>query len=307
MSIFDLFSKRLKREKGQLPDIYDYNSLPRELRVQIIHIISDAFGDAQNDIYCRAYKTYDDINRILCREFGVFHLLGKENRPDTSIFNFFLSEESIERSLDVVEVCFNKIYYFAINNAQAHFPRRRLDPLDAIHQLNYRFKEHAVGYQFESGQIVRIDSEFIHAEAVKPVLAVLRDSKFKGANEEFLKAHEHYRHRRFKESVVEALKAFESTMKTVCHLRGWKYDSEAPAKKLFITCRNNGLFPAYLESQFNHLIGALENGIPTIRNKNGAHGQGMDPIPVPEYLVRYALNLTASTILFIMEAHNNTK
>ena len=29
---------------------------------------------------------------------------------------------------------------------------------DAIKELNYRFKEHGVGYQYESGKIIRIDS-----------------------------------------------------------------------------------------------------------------------------------------------------
>jgi hypothetical protein len=49
---------------------------------------------------------------------------------------------------------------------------------------------------------------------------VLWSAKFDGANEEYLKAHEHYRHRRNKECLTECLteclKAFESTMKIIC-------------------------------------------------------------------------------------------
>lgn len=46
----------------------------------------------------------------------------------------------------------------------------------------------------------------------------------------------------------------------------------------------------------------LESGVPTIRNKLGGHGQGTDSIVVPEYFARYALNLTASSILLVAEA-----
>jgi len=45
MTIFDLFSKRQKRSRGEVPDVYQYETIPTELRVQIIHIIRDAFGD----------------------------------------------------------------------------------------------------------------------------------------------------------------------------------------------------------------------------------------------------------------------
>ena len=66
-------------------------------------------------------------------------------------------------------------------------------------ELNYRFREHRVGYQYESGQIIKVDSQFVHSEVVKPALSFLSDPIYKGANEEFLKAHEHYRKRRYKE------------------------------------------------------------------------------------------------------------
>jgi len=173
--------------------------------------------------------------------------------------------------------------------------------------LNERFREHGVGYQFESGEIIRVDSEFLHSEAVKPVLAILRDGSFKGANDEFLAAHDHYRHGRYKECLVDALKSFESTMKTICSIRGWVTQPTDTAKNLIEHCFNNGLFPAYFSSQFSSLRSLLESGIPTVRNKNGGHGQGVAPIAVPEYLARYALNLTATTVLLMVEAHQSKK
>jgi hypothetical protein len=79
------------------------------------------------------------------------------------------------------------------------------------------------------------------------------------------------------------------------------------AKTLITTCLNNGLLPPYIDSQFSSIRSLLESGVTTIRNKNGGHGQGTTPVAVPEYLARYALNLTATTILFLVEAHHATK
>jgi hypothetical protein len=152
--------------------------------------------------------------------------------------------------------------------------------------------------------LIRVDSEFLHSEAVKPVLTALRITGFQGANEEFLLAHEHYRHGRHKECLVDCLKAFESTMKSVCKIRGWTTQPNDTAKSLIATCFSNGLIPAYLDSQFASLRSVLESGVPTVRNKNGGHGQGVDPVVVPDYMARYALNLTATSILFLTDAHN---
>jgi hypothetical protein len=63
--------------------------------------------------------------------------------------------------------------------------RTRLEPSDAIADLNHRLLEHGVGYQYVSGKIIRIDSQFLHAEVVKPALALLQDKRYHGANDEF--------------------------------------------------------------------------------------------------------------------------
>lgn len=303
MGVFDLFSKRQRRARGEVPDVYVYDKLPQELRVQIVHIVQDAFGQ---DHYSseNAAKAYEFVKQSLCREYGLFELIEYPKSDAHSVFNFFLQEKSTERALDVVELCFKVINSFIRDNYRyTSNTDRKIEPDHAVAELNERFKEHGVGYQFESNEIIRVDSEFLHSEAVKPALTVLRGAGFKGANEEFLLAHEHYRHGRYKECLVDALKAFESTMKAICKLRGWPNQPGDTAKTLIATCLSNGLLPQYLESQFSSLRSLLESGVPTVRNKNGGHGQGADPVVVPEYLARYALNLTATTVLFFVEAN----
>ena len=303
MGVFDLFSKRQRRARGEVPDVYVYDSLPAELRVQVIHIVRDAFG-LDNYGSERAAKAYKFVKQTLCREYGLFELIERPKSDQQSVFNYFLQETSVERALDVIELCGKVITrVIAGDDSYQYNTVRKIEPKGAISELNERFKEHGVGFQFESGEIIRVDSEFLHSEAVKPTLTVLRGAGFKGANEEFLLAHEHYRHARHKECLVDCLKAFESTIKAICTIRGWATQPNDTAKALVAVCFANGLVPAYLESQFSSLRSLLESGIPTVRNKNGGHGQGAELVAVPGYMARYALNLTATCVLFLSEAH----
>jgi hypothetical protein len=158
-----------------------------------------------------------------------------------------------------------------------------------------------------SGELVRLDSELLHAEAVKPALSLLREKRYHGANEEFLRAHEHYRHGRNEEALADCLKAFESVMKVICAKRGWPHAETDTAKKLIEVCFDNGLVPAYLQSEFTALRVSLESGIPTVRNRQGGHGRGTQPRNVPDHLAGYLLHLTATSILFLVEAEKALK
>ena len=72
MAITDLFSKRQKRLRGEVSDIYTYDNIPQNLRVQIVHILKDAIG---SDLYgTQAADGYEYFNETLCREYGIFKL-----------------------------------------------------------------------------------------------------------------------------------------------------------------------------------------------------------------------------------------
>ncbi|MBU9641075.1 STM4504/CBY_0614 family protein [Burkholderia gladioli] len=301
MGIYDLFSKRQRRARGEVPDIYVYDPIPPQLKVQIVHIINDSFGvGGYPDV---VEKLYHDIVDILCQEYGVFRLVPNTVDPRDILFEFITKEKDTDRILDAVEVCFRAIHIYIRDDFNyRHNSTRKLSPDDAINDLNTRFQESGIGYRFEAGEILRVDSEFAHSEIVKPTLSLLRGDGFAGANEEFLEAHQHYRHGRNKECLVSALKAFESVMKGVCTAKKWTFKPSDTSKNLIAVCVAHGLFPSYLESEVTSLRTLLESGVPTIRNRAGGHGQGAEPVAVPGYLARYALNLTASNALLLVEA-----
>jgi hypothetical protein len=175
---------------------------------------------------------------------------------------------------------------------------------EAYAKLNQRFQEHAIGYRLEQGRIVRIDSEFLHTEAVEPALRLMYTQGYEGAFQEFMLAQKHYRQGpdHFDDCLTNCLKSLESTLKTICERRKWVYNPLDTASKLFDSVFSNGLIPGYLQSHFSGLRCALESGVPTIRNREGGHGSGEKPNEVPEYLAAFQLHLTASAIVFLIRA-----
>ena len=305
MSVVEIFSKRQKRLRGEVPDVYQYDEMPHELRVQVVHILDDALGEPYYEFNDFQYhsgtrEAYEFFHKALCREYGIFTLDENAETDYHRVVNFLLETEDAEKALDVIELSLQYI------DPTVHgFNTLNIAPGDAITELNQRFHEHGVGYQYESGQINRIDSQFVHSKAVQPALKMLSASMYEGANAEFLSAHAHYRAKRYKECLNDCLKAFESCLKSICHTRQWHYGETDNAKRLIDIVFDNGLIPKFMKSHFSGLRGTLEAGVPTLRNKRGGHGQGMQKVPVPKYIGAYALHLTASNILLLASAEEN--
>ena len=142
-------------------------------------------------------------------------------------------------------------------------------------------------------------SELVHAEVVKPALSILCGAKFKGAQAEFLKAFEHYRHRREKEALTECLKTPESTIKAIAKGRRSKHEENATAKTLIELLFEKELIPKFWAGHFSGLRGMLESGVPTARNRLDGHGQGSEIVQVPAHFVSFALHQTASAVVFL--------
>ena len=301
LKIYNIYSKRQKVLNGEMPDIYVYDNFPQKLRIQIVHILNDSIG-SDTKYYKNSEDKYNFIHKALCREYGKFTLSSGDNYQE-KIQNFLLHTKSYEEVIDVVELLFRMIDLIIRKDLENHkyATTASIGADQAIAELNERFKENGIGYSYENGNIIRIDSTYIHKEVTKPSLALLSNSKFLGANGEFLKAHQHYRDGRNKECLNDCLKALESTLKTICKEKGWEYKETDTSKKLIQTCFKNNLVPSFTQNQFTSLQNLLESGIPTLRNKLGGHGQGHQPIALESDITRYGLNLTASNILFLIE------
>ena len=299
MRVVDIFSKRQRRMRGEFPDVYQYDDLPIGFRRQFVFILKDVFSpqyESPHHAGSLRFKCFEYIHDLLARELGVFHLTAGENDPWDGVVSFFLNTTDVEHALYVIET--SLIAAGAVQQQESNLVfKMTVD--DAVKELNVRFSEHGIGYQFESPKIVRVDSKFLHQEVVKPALQLLKAKHYAGANDEFRKAHEHYRYRRYGEAVNECLKALESTLKVICKKRKWTFSDKDQAKILLAVIFKKGLVPGYLESKLTGLRTVLESGVPTIRNRESGHGAGEEPRHIPHHLAAYVLHLTASAIVFI--------
>lgn len=217
MVLVELFSQREKKRLGQgAPDVLQYDELPDPLRVQIVHIWREAIGFyVIRDRWAvspppLSNQVWHNVDALLCKELGVFSLGDRGGTPQSDVETYFLKAGTLD-AVSVVEVVFREIEGLILN--------RSVQDGGFVSEVNGRFRQHAVGFQFESGTMMRVDTTYTHDEIVKPALILLMQKGFEGANAEFLRAHEHYRKGRHKEAVNEALKAFESTMKCICRIR----------------------------------------------------------------------------------------
>ena len=303
MAIVDLFSRRQKKTRQGVSDVYEYAEIPRPLRVQVANILRDLLGhDAKYDLD-GCLETFGEIERLLCREYGICFLptrpVDLTTTPDVRVIDFLLNEEDCEKVLDVVEVSFRVLTRLRTSSEwQSRVSQEKFDR--AVTELNACFREHGIGYQYESGQIIKVDSQTIHAEVVKPALALLTAKEYAVANAEFLKAVEHHRNGCTKECLNECLKAFESTMKAICTKRNWAFKS-TEAKELIDVCLKHGLMPPLIHSHIRGVRATLARGIPSIRRSSG-HGQGIQEVDVPPQYCSYMLHLTATTIQFFVES-----
>ena len=97
--------------------------------------------------------------------------------------------------------------------------------------------------------------------------------------------------------------AFESTLKIIIKKRKWAHGANDTAKKLVEIIFAKQLVPSFMQSHFAALQSVLESGVPTVRNKMSGHGKGDEERDVPGHLAAYALHLTASNIIFLVECY----
>ena len=192
---YELFSKRQQRMQGKIPDTYQYETIPRELRVQIFYIWGKIWGTPYENNFDElqvsqlAYEAYTSIDTTLCEEYGVLDLDGGDDPNEDGygcyrvVRKFLLETEDTDKVIDIIEVSFRYIDQviranFRVSAADVldkvfstnhrDISSDSISPDEAIDQLNRRFREHSVWYQYESGQIVKVDSPDSHSEVVKP-------------------------------------------------------------------------------------------------------------------------------------------
>jgi hypothetical protein len=289
-----------------MPAVYQYDTFPDTFRMQAYYALASAIGDYQGGMMAAPTESnaiWNAIDAKLRREHGLANLSPHEIHPDNKWLAYLRKLSDSDLVIDAIEIAFSLAVRFAANRRT-----RSVETLEHVQrfvdELNRRFREHDLGYEFlvaaNTGFITKIDDQFVHAEVVEPAIASLHAAGFDGSLQEFVKGHQEYRRGNYKSAMNEAHKAFESTMKSIASARGWSCPANPTVNQLIKVLIDNELIPKENDSYFSGLRAILESGTPTLRNRRSAHGQGQTVVDLPDY---FALHLTASTIVFLMAAH----
>lgn len=315
MDIGDTYSqRRLRQQQAEQQQPFIYHDFPQRFLGQVAHIWVKAIGGF---VVPNKFDPYGQFKITISNEYwvaivdymreeqGLATLGSTSDNPFQECQRFLFSSDE-NGKLDIIEVSFRLIDTI-VRYTDSEMRRKSYITIsadDAITRLNVRFHEHNLGYQYIDGRIVREDSQYINQEIVVPAIVLLSQPGFAGAEEEFLRAHQLYRKGDYREAIVVANSAFESTMKSIFSIRKWEYESTASAQRLLEGLFAHGLIPGELQAQFGALRSVMESGAPTMRNKPGrGHGQGPTLLPVPRHLAAYVLHLVAANIVLLVEAH----
>ncbi len=326
MPTFDIFSKRPSRKVGA--PVIQQNEVPEHLRVQLRRVFGRAIGlDSE--------RQWNSIRRVLRDEWGVHFLttaasIGRGYRAAEEVLGALESQTDLPKTLDIIEICMVTIdkvcrdprwvNCFYENYNDDPFDSGPQDPDDALKECNTRMQEAGLGYRYlmDKGVLVSATSEYEHQENTVSPLRLLHEQEFKGAEEEFLSAHQRYRSEDYSGALAEAVKSLESTLKTICAHKGWngpigrgkrkREPNKATLRELVkYVVVDNRLVASRSENFFSGLVKTLEDGAGPLRNQaGGAHGSGETPVKIADYEAAYCLSITGAAIRFLVSAFLDT-
>lgn len=298
MALPNLYSRRKRLANKKEDDVYQYDTISGKLRNQILHI----FDRWNKGFY--SYRTtssnpiYDSAVSALRTELGVQTLHGRfSSDADVEFHEWFTKHSIIDELLDAIEICVRLGSYW-YDQSRSKYPKFSED----FDELNARLLEAGFGFQIEGGQIIEIGSTFIHKEITVPTLYLLSEIEYKNAEDEFRQAYQEFNQGNYDDCIHDCCNAFESVLKIILTKKGWKFSVNDTAKKLLEIAFSNDLIPSYMQNEFTGLRTILESGVPTVRNKDGGHGAGVNQRKIPKHIAAFQLHQTAAAIKLLIEA-----
>jgi len=298
--IFKVFSRR---PESSLKTIHE---IPVSTRNRILLWISEVFSNERSEYGSGDYRTdfWKQIHRFLQYRHGKIHVSSSRNRTtspmeDTINFLYICSGNEF---IDFIEYIFRVecLFHVALPEDQL---LEEINELLQQDDLPYYITDFVKETEREKGltyiktveypKVIIRENEVIHKEMIVPTLTLLQQPEFKVANSEYLEALKDYRKNDLEDCLTKCCSSFESVMKIICERNGWSYNNTDTTSKLVKILLNNMSLDNYFEPVL--MI------VATLRNRlSSSHGGGVNPKKVPRHLAKYALNITAASIILLI-------
>lgn len=330
MNSRDYFSRELYSERvfPTKYDVFEYKSINQKTRVQIFqqaNSILSSYRFYSRDMDRKSFfygimtnlkhrKGKTDYTDLLTNT-SIRHMKSRREK-DIGVFSNDKDEQEFFRLLVYV---YDKNYMLILdlidllsNAILEHCEKEASEQFDEA--INEVFKRNGIGYGLINGQLIHKGSEITHLEITRPALLYLADPRYSIANEEVLNAFSKFRNNQFKDAIVAANRAFESTMKTIIENNQWSIVTsnsnrkpqkvqEATASTLINTILKN----ADVEEKFNKIalegISKTLQSLPSLRNSHGGHGDVNEITEIEQRHCELALHMTASNILYLIKTY----
>lgn len=259
-------------------------SLSKRLRTRIWHLLSE-FNESvgvQRDPNDRWIDNSDIMTEIVPKLYKLYGIDDLEIRREagTKKVNLkdFVGGTYPSRVFDIIQFWYSDIS----PDRQSHFQN----------QLNEMLDDEACPWRFFDNDFFKIDSKFIEERLMRQAQELLSEESYQGAMQEFVEARNDFSSGDFKGTILNACKAFESTMKVIlCKNGGAAGD--------LIKCLDKAEIlddiPQNLRKPFETNV--LQS-VPFLRNTLAGHGQGQQLVNVSRELAEVGLHISGALILF---------
>jgi len=156
------------------------------------------------------------------------------------------------------------------------------------------FREHGLPWAFTSGRFTWTGDPVVEETTIAPALMALRDPRLGGASREFARALRNLRrggHEAYEQAVGDAGKAVESAMASLLDANGTAFGERDGARRRWQLLMQRDVLPPWTE----HIV--LGASLP--RNRESAHGSGVDPRRVEQATAIAAVGSAATAITLI--------
>ena len=171
--------------------------------------------------------------------------------------------------------------------------------------LNVIFKRNNMPFKCNNGQFIDSSEETLYKEVVAPCLSILSNNGFETADgllrESFRKYHENDN----KEAILKCGMALDSVLDKMINDNNLSFSgSNNDFNGKMILLKNQGFLPDFYDKDFgNHLKELLHSPLKIRNNEpNVSHGKADDPL-TDDDLVKYTVDATSSSILFIVREY----
>ena len=207
--------------------------------------------------------------------------IGEKQRGEVGLPDFIMGCYP-DQVFDVVEV-----FNWEIGEKQHEFQQ----------EINAALQDEACPWILCDGYFLHLDSRFLEEHVLGRVHDLLASNSFEGALQEFVDARNDLVAGDNKSAVLNAAKAFESTLKTIVS------QEDGNASSLIKELENTHFYDDLPDSITPGFGENVLMALPYIRNRFGGHGQGASVVEIPRSMSELSVHLAGTLILFLVKRH----